>query len=258
MVQTKKFFIASFIFHFSILAVIVLGFDILRPLPVIENTNKHDSISAVILGDTPKSKILPTKEVPPETKKPEPVKKTVLPAAKPTSIAIPSEKAKPVKPVEKPHEALAKELLNEVKKVKLKEAELKKQRERKMREQAEKSLRQKLLEEEIKLQAQQEKETQGIVNKYQALIIQAISDHWIIPPGANKKLYSELLIHLGTGGTVLDVQVTKSSGDVALDHSARAAVFKSSPLPVPKEPKAFDAFRNFMLKVKPEYVLASH
>jgi colicin import membrane protein len=41
---------------------------------------------------------------------------------------------------------------------------------------------------------------------------------------------------------------------MTLDRSARAAVFKASPLPVPKEPDAFEAFRQFILKVKPELI----
>ena len=112
-----------------------------------------------------------------------------------------------------------------------------------------------MLDEEIKLQGQQTRESQGEVNKYKALIIQAISENWIIPPAANKKLFCELMIRIAPGGMVLDVQVTKSSGDPALDSSARSAVLKSSPLPVPKDADAFESFRQFVLKVKPENVI---
>jgi colicin import membrane protein len=54
---------------------------------------------------------------------------------------------------------------------------------------------------------------------------------------------------------VLDVQVTKTSGDPSLDSSARAAVLKASPLPVPSNPDEFDSFRQFALKVKPENIM---
>ncbi len=62
------------------------------------------------------------------------------------------------------------------------------------------------------------------------------------------------MIRLGPGGAVLNVQVSRSSGDPALDSSARAAVFKASPLPVPNDPDLFNQFREIRLTVKPEDV----
>ncbi len=124
-----------------------------------------------------------------------------------------------------------------------------------LREQAEKSLRQQLLDEEIKLKGTQTRLAQGVVDKYKALIIQNISEHWIVPVQADKTRYSVLLIRVAPGGAVLDVQITKSSGDPALDSSAKVAVLKSSPLPVPSDPEAFEPFRQFVLKVKPENII---
>jgi colicin import membrane protein len=94
-----------------------------------------------------------------------------------------------------------------------------------------------------------------VINKYKALILQAISEHWIIPTQVNKKLSCELMIRLAPSGNVLDVQVTKTSGDPSLDSSARAAVLKASPLPVPSKGSEFEPFRQFVLKVKPENIL---
>jgi colicin import membrane protein len=62
---------------------------------------------------------------------------------------------------------------------------------------------------------------------------------------------------LAPGGVVLDVQVTRSSGDVSLDRSARDAVFKASPLPVPENASEFNQFRQFVLKVKPENIVTT-
>ena len=124
-----------------------------------------------------------------------------------------------------------------------------------LKTQSEASLRDHLLDENIKLQGQQSRQAQGVVDKYKALIIQAISEKWLVPPQSNKKLSSELLIRLAPGGMVLSVDVTKSSGDPALDSSARAAVLKASPLPVPNDTGAFEPFRQFVLKVKPENVI---
>lgn len=100
-------------------------------------------------------------------------------------------------------------------------------------------------------------QSKGVVDKYKALILQSISQHWLVPSGVDKRRSAELLIRVAPGGTVLDVQLTKSSGDEALDSSARAAVLKSSPLPVPTDAEEFESFRQFVLKVKPENVLAS-
>ncbi|HTM63541.1 MAG TPA: cell envelope integrity protein TolA, partial [Gammaproteobacteria bacterium] len=124
-----------------------------------------------------------------------------------------------------------------------------------LREQSELSLRQNLLDENIKMKGKLSRQSQGIVDKFTALIIQAISENWVVPPQANKKLYSELMIRLDKEGKVLDVTITKSSGDQALDGSARAAVFKASPLPVPPDDKEFEPFKQFVLKVKPENIL---
>jgi len=124
-----------------------------------------------------------------------------------------------------------------------------------LHQQTEKSLRQELLDEEIKLQSMEARESQGQINKYKALILQAISQNWVVPVHANKKLFCELMIRVAPGGMVMDVKVIKTSGDRSLDSSARAAVLKASPLPVPGKDKEFEAFRQFVLKVKPENVL---
>lgn len=279
--QDKKFFLTSIVFHIGVILVLILGFDISSTLPVFENTNKNDVISAVILGDTAKSKILPKQ---PASKPRQVVQRQVKPLPKPKVEPDPQ----PVKPVEvkkdvialkkaddkkklaaqkaleavKQRNLFARDLLADIKKQsdkqkKIKQKQLQAQFQKTLREQSEQSLRQQLLNEEIKLQSTQSRQSQGEVNKYKALILQAISDHWVIPTQANRKLFSELMIRLAPGGMVLDVQITKSSGDPSLDSSARAAVLKASPLPVPSDPNAFEAFRQFVLKVKPENVLAS-
>ena len=270
----KKYFVTSIIFHIGIVLVFVLGFDSASTLPVFENTNKNDVISAVVLGDTEKSKILPKQVMPKPEPKPQPVKeepKKEEPKPKPVEqVQAPVEKEvialkKPVDKKklaqEKALEAIkktnifGKDLLSDIKKQndkqkKLKQTQLQKQFQKTLMDQAEKSLRQQLLNEEIKLQGTQIRQSQGEVNKYKALILQAISEKWIVPTQANKQLYCELMIRVAPGGMVLDVQVTKTSGDPSLDSSARAAVLKASPLPVPSDANDFNAFRQFVLKVR--------
>jgi colicin import membrane protein len=93
----------------------------------------------------------------------------------------------------------------------------------------------------------------GEMDKYKAKIIHAISQHWIIPEMANKNLNCKLLIRLASQGKVVDVKLVSTSGDIALDRSAMAAVYKASPLPLPTDPQLSDQFREFQLTVRPEF-----
>lgn len=93
---------------------------------------------------------------------------------------------------------------------------------------------------------------QGEVDKYKALILQAISSQWIIPEGVDSKSVCRLLINVAPGGVVLNVQLVSSSGNLALDRSAQAAVLKASPLPVPEDVSLFDRVRTINLTVRPE------
>ena len=94
----------------------------------------------------------------------------------------------------------------------------------------------------------------GIVDKYKALILGAIGRQWILPDQVNSQLSSRFKIRLAPNGSVLDVNLTRSSGDPILDRSAQAAIYKASPLPVPDEPAAFNLFREITLTVRPENV----
>lgn len=256
-----RYFALSLSVHVAVLIALILNLDFSQPLAVVENTNQHDVISAVVLGDVEKSKVLPQQSVSQPTpklkieqpkeapKKPEPVvaKKDVI----------------PLKSIEKTRELMAKDLLADIEKQKKKEKQIQQKKlqanfEKLLRAQAEKSLRQQLLNEDIKVKGTETRMSQGEINKFKALILQTISEHWIVPVQSNKKLYCELMIRLAPGGTVLDVQVTKTSGDAALDRSARAAVLNSSPLPVPKDSHEFETFRQFVLKVKPENIVTNN
>lgn len=117
---------------------------------------------------------------------------------------------------------------------------------------------QQLLQQEVDSQTQaqaqqaQSEENQGKIDKYKALIIQAISQQWIVPQSVQDNETGKLLVTLAPGGMVLSVQIVQSSGDAALDRSARAAVFKASPLPVPDDSALFENFRQLNLTVAPQ------
>ncbi len=92
----------------------------------------------------------------------------------------------------------------------------------------------------------------GVVDKYKALIIHAISQQWILPDHADSRLSSQFRIRLAPNGAVLEVSLTRSSGDPILDRSAQSAIYKASPLPVPSESDMFNLFRDISLTVRPE------
>lgn len=92
----------------------------------------------------------------------------------------------------------------------------------------------------------------GEVDKYKALIIDAISRRWILPENASSNLSSQFRIRLAPNGAVLEVSLTRSSGDPILDRSAQSAIYKASPLPVPSDPDTFNLFRDISLTVRPE------
>ncbi len=271
LLKTRNYFSISIFFHVGVLALLTFSMRFASNIPVLENTNHEDIISAVVLGDSPKSKVItdplntppPLLKAPPKVapiKPPQEAKKDAIPL----KVMPPKKKIiheKPLAPKKKQEVVIKKRLPDtkqlEAKKQKIKELKMKSQFEKTLREQSELSLRQQLLNEEVKLQAKRERLARGDVDKYKALILQAISEHWIVPPQVDKHKYCMLMIHLAPGGTVLEVEVTRSSGDPSLDSSVRAAVMKASPLPVPINPDAFEPFRQFMLKVKPENIMGA-
>lgn len=141
--------------------------------------------------------------------------------------------------------------LAELKQKQAAEEQARKAREAKAREEA---LEKKQQEAELQAALDAEKKVRiaGEVDKYKALIVQAISQKWILPDNADRGLSSQFRIRLAPDGSVVDVSLTRSSGDSVLDRSARAAIYKAAPLPVPREAEAFNVFRDISLTVRPE------
>ena len=103
-------------------------------------------------------------------------------------------------------------------------------------------------------EAAQRARLSGEVDKYKAMIVNAIGRRWILPDNVDSSLSSQFRIRLAPDGAVLEVSLTKSSGDPILDRSAQTAIYKASPLPVPTDPTTFDLFRDISLTVRPENV----
>ncbi len=91
---------------------------------------------------------------------------------------------------------------------------------------------------------------------YIAGIYQAVVRNWSRPPSARNDMEAELLVELIPTGEVVSVTLLASSGNMAFDRSAEAAVRKARRFQVPDDIGLFDArFRQFTLVFKPEDLL---
>ena len=89
------------------------------------------------------------------------------------------------------------------------------------------------------------------VNRYMAYIREKVQRSWIRSPDSRPGLTCLVEVRLIPSGEVIDAKIIQSSGDTAFDRSVEAAVFKASPLPVPKDPQVMEKFRSFRFRFKP-------
>lgn len=79
----------------------------------------------------------------------------------------------------------------------------------------------------------------GVVDEYRLLLVQTIERNWIRPPSARAGLECTLYVTQAPGGVVIDVRLGTCNGDQAVKDSITNAVFRASPLPPPRDPRAF-------------------
>ena len=89
----------------------------------------------------------------------------------------------------------------------------------------------------------------GVVDEYRALLIQTIERNWNRPATARAGLQCTLNVTQAAGGTVLDVKIGDCNGDQAVRESVANAVYRSSPLPAPRDARAFE--RRLVIVFKP-------
>jgi colicin import membrane protein len=89
----------------------------------------------------------------------------------------------------------------------------------------------------------------GLLSQYLVMIEQRIERNWNRPPSARPGLECEVKVAQAPGGTVLSVQMGRCNGDAAVMQSIEAAVYRSSPLPPPPDPRLFE--RNLTIIFKP-------
>ena len=100
---------------------------------------------------------------------------------------------------------------------------------------------------EQKRKAEQQKRAayvQSEVAKYTGLIKNQIIRNWTLPVSYQKGMKCKVLVRLIPSGEVISVRIIQPSGNAAFDSSVEQAVYKASPLPVPKaDTGLFDHFR---------------
>jgi colicin import membrane protein len=102
-----------------------------------------------------------------------------------------------------------------------------------------------------KVAEQQKQALVGETNQYVADVKARVERAWTRPASAKKGTHCTLEVSQAPTGTVLQAQVIEPcNGDAAVRASIRDAVFRASPLPVPKNPDVFQ--RNLQLVFSPD------
>ena len=90
----------------------------------------------------------------------------------------------------------------------------------------------------------------GAQDEWNFRVRERIESNWYRPASARRGLQCRVAVTLVPGGTVVSAVVEACNGDAAVRESLRAAVLKSSPLPLPKDPRLFE--RKLFLEFTPD------
>jgi len=92
-----------------------------------------------------------------------------------------------------------------------------------------------------------------MLDEYKTKISIKIRRNIVPPPDVDDAAVAEFDVTLLPGGDVLEVKLTKKSGNAAYDSAVERAIWKAAPLPVPEDPDLFNSrFRNLHLKFRPK------
>ncbi len=140
------------------------------------------------------------------------------------------------------------------------EAERKQAEEAKKRAEAEEAKKRQAAEEQLKAQMAAEAERMAaeakrldsarlnrLQDQYVADITNKVQRNWLRPPDS-RGTFCSVVINQIPGGDIVGIRVTDCDGDVAFQRSVEAAVQKSSPLPLPKEPELFQREIEFVFR----------
>lgn len=92
--------------------------------------------------------------------------------------------------------------------------------------------------------------SQQEVDRYIAMMQQAVQSHWKVPAGVDSSTPDPLVeMTLRRDGSVLSARITESSGNASLDQTLISAIYAASPFQLPKQ--QFEAFRTNHLRFRP-------
>lgn len=237
--------------QYSLPLLLALALHVLAAMALYANWNPPEPERRVI-----EPRIVQSQLVVLEQPKPKPKPAPPQPQAKPPAQKPPPPKPQP-KPEPKPEPKPAPE---EPKPAPDREAERRAAEERARRERlealAQQAFQQALQQEASTLSQADASEDAAVAQSYRAGIYQAIVANWSRPASARNRMEAELLVELVPTGHLVNVTLTRSSGNAAFDRSAEAAVRKAAPFEVPKDPNVFEEhFRRFALLFRPEDLL---
>lgn len=195
-----------------------------------------------------------------------------VPQPEPEPAPLPEPEPQP-KPVPKPEPKLEqpKPVKADIElKDKKKEKEKKRKEEERKKAEAEKKLKDQVLkEQQDRLEAEQEAlnkqraaeaarqqmSAQAAAQRLMNDAISRISSHIrrfiIMPPDVVGNPQAEFEVSLIPTGEVLNVKLSRSSGNPAYDNAVERAIRKASPLPLPTDPALVGRFRELKLKFRP-------
>jgi len=125
----------------------------------------------------------------------------------------------------------------------------------KIKKEQEQKLQNSLLSEERLLSESNQNQMirQKEIERYISLQQAKVSRNWISRENfLGRNLSTKLEIRLARDGRVISASIVKSSGDEGLDISAKNAVLKASPLPVPDDDKVFETFIRYRFTFRPD------
>lgn len=122
---------------------------------------------------------------------------------------------------------------------------------------AEQSFKEQLAQEEKqraadKARAEQAARTLSEIERHKGLIRQAVQQNWVRPAGWTSSMECIVRVRLSPTGEVISATIVRSSGHALFDRSVENAVYKSSPLPMPKDAGLIEAVRDLELRFRPE------
>lgn len=101
--------------------------------------------------------------------------------------------------------------------------------------------------EQARIRAEEASQAGRVINEFVGKIQAKIKSNIVRPPDVPKGARAEFSVTLLPGGTILNVRLTKRSGDDSYDKAVERAIYKSQPLPLPPDVALFSKFRDLKL-----------